>query len=245
MIAPDLRMVDLDPTGFPWLCGLLARRDRTPTPSLQVLHDGGRVLNVVHTVRGRQPGHREPFDDPHARAAELLASTDVERVVLIDRSELDNLWAEIEAFARPEVTQPELLWASNDRFWSHPAVVTAPAAPRSPYPWVHGWFSSLGPDWWGLVGAWRDEELVLSVVFHVRDGLVRTVTSGEAFGWPRLPRRRAMNLVERAERLGPVPLAVLCDADALEAALTEPELGAALERLVDGAIHHRGIEAAP
>lgn len=245
MIAADVRMVDLDPSGFPWLCSLLARRDRAATPTLQVLHDAGRVLNVVHTVRGRVSHHREPFGDPQSRARELLVSTDAERVVLIDRSKLDNLWAEIEALARPEVSQPELLWASNDRFWSHPAVATAPAAPRSAYPWVHGWFTSLGPDWWGLVGAWRGEELVLSLVFHVRDGLVRAVTSGDAFGWPRPPRRRAMNLVERAERLGPVPLAVLCDADAIEEASQAPGVGPALERLMADAIYHRGIGGAP
>lgn len=236
MIAPGIEIVDLDPDGFAHLCALMARRERART-QLQVLHDGGKVLRVVHSTHGALPRHREPFDDPHARAAQLLADTDVDQVVLLDRGGLDDLTAAVDALATPERTQPEMLWLANQTFWSHPCVACAPAPPPSRWPAIQAALRSLGDDYTAVLGVWRGDDPFLTLVGRVTGGILVSLTS--AHEPP--PRSRAPELVERLERERPVPLAALCDLDVLDAVVLAEDVVAAA-RTADW-IFERGGEA--
>lgn len=243
MIAPEVAIVDLEPDGFATLCALMAGRERARRPVLQILHEDGRVLRVVHSTRGALEEHHEPFTEPERRAEELLEQTGVGRVVLLDRRGLGALAREIDGFATPGRTQAELLWAANERFWANPCVATAPAAPRIPWAGMGDRLTAWGPQAWGVLAAWRGEELAFTLIARIEHGRVTLLSSGMRFGWPRPPREEAMRIVECAEGLGHVPLALLCDVDALERMLSHEDALVGLQELAAECIYERGLEA--
>jgi len=206
-------------------------------PELQVLHDSGRVLRVVHSVQGVLDRHREPFDDAPAKAAELLEAEDVHRVVLIDRSGLRGLWERIDSFGSPDHTQPELLWSANEAFWSHPCVTTAPEPSASPWPALAHRVNSLG-DFKALLGVWRGDDLFLSFVATFRGGLMTELTSVRG---PRPSRTNATSLLDFHPDAA---LVLLCELRQLEDTLSQPDLTGALVRMLNegGCIAQRGVE---
>lgn len=235
MIAPGIEMVDFDPDGFAHVCSLLSRRERT-RPELHVLHDSGRVLRVVHTERGTVGEFHESFDDSHRRAAEILVQSDVSRVILADRSRLGVLGARIDALGTREATQAELLWGASETFWSHPAIATSPDPPRRSLPALYERLLSLGDDWWGVLGAWREEELAVSVVARFEAGAFTYATSAAH----RYPRAEALRMIEAVESQGPVRVALLCDVDSLDRILLASDPIQTLR--TETVIFSRGIE---
>lgn len=239
MISPKVRMTDLD-DGFARLCGLVARRDQRVASVLTVLHDAGDVINVVHSGRGAVPEFREPITDPLRDAVAMRTATSVDRVVLIDRRGLDALSADVVALARSTPVQSELLIAAQERFWSHPSVVTVPEPPRSPWPAVQRALAAMADDWLLLV-VWDGDAVCSSVLTHVVDGLIVDVSSLPG-PFPR--KEEAVRLVDVVA----VPLTAVLAVDLgdLEHLVRAERPLDALRALLDGGgtLHSSGIEAA-
>jgi hypothetical protein len=158
MIDPAVPITHLDPDAVRLLMSLIVQRASTDEAQLTVLHHAGRVVSVVHSVDGHVGGHRDPVVEPAATAAALLASTGVGRVVVVDRAQLDDLAAAVVEAARRLPSQGDLLLEAHDLYWSHPAVATAPAAPRSSWAPVRDLLRQL-PDGWLHLAIGREPTL--------------------------------------------------------------------------------------
>lgn len=245
MIAPDIEIVDVEPDGFGVVCSIASTYDRPTAGELHVLHDGGRVLRVVHTVAGPTAQHREPLGaDLAADAASLRLRTGVDRVVLVDRA---RLVAEAEAFAAvgpASVDQGTVMRRSNDVFWSSPAVVTDPAPPSSAASWdrLADHVRSLGPDFRALVAGYDGDACAFTLLARVVDGLVVHLTSLPLGpGQSRPPVGQADELVTAAEQKGPVAFALVADLAVLRTITTAPDLPAALAACASQALITRGL----
>jgi hypothetical protein len=147
VIAPGIRMEDLDEGGFALLEELVSRRDLGGGPELHVLHESGRVVSMLHTVHGPLPGpHQDvaPADAPHLRAAH-----GVDRVVLLDADAFDAV--EDPGLVALDVPQPTLFATQVERFWSSPAVIADPEPVRTSWPSLARALEELGAGWVLLV----------------------------------------------------------------------------------------------
>ena len=211
MIAPDVKMVDLDPVGFGWVCSVITRRDRARRSGLTVLHESGHVVRVVHSTDGDLDAWHEPFANASERAHELLALAGVEEVTMLDRSGLDDLSAALVDAARRSPTQPEMLWACADAYRSHPAVALAPEREPSPWPAIAAAARSLGPHAWVDLVAHDDSgDVVTRLTAELRDGVVVLLTSTPPAMEPVVHVDIAQRDLEAA-LLAPDPLAHLRD----------------------------------
>ena len=244
MIAPGLRVIDVEPDGFGVLNALVSRYDRPRSGELHVLHDDGRVLRVVHTLEGPTSRYREPLgDDLPAKAAELRRLAAVDRVVLVDRDGLSALSHLLSACGLPEVDQPTAFRRSHDVFWSSAAVVTDPAPPSSAsWDELEGHLRSLGEDYWALLSGYDGERCAFTAVGRFVGGQMVHLTSLQpVLGDARPAAGEAAQLVGAAEQLGPVPLALVAPLDVLRAVAIAPDLPAALSACVPQALYARGI----
>ncbi len=243
MIAPDIAIVGLEPLGFAHLCGVVSRRERARGSEVQVLHERGDVLRVVHSEKGSINEFHESFDEPSRRATEILQSSEVARVVMLDREGLGDLSARLVELAKASATQTELLWKSSEVFWSHPAIATAPDRPRSLWNEISKRLSSLGDDFWVLLAAWRSDSLFLTLAAHLENGNITTLTSVDGLGGPRPSRGDAPELLEWAETLGNLPIVLFCDLGDLDSVLMAADVTLALATLVDEGrtIEEKGI----
>ena len=247
MITPDVAILDLEPVGFGLVCALAEARQRRGERVVSVLHDAGRVVHVVCSRDGVLDAHREPFDDAQQRAAGLLATTGADRVVLYDRTHIDDLAADLAGVPLTERSQVEVFWDNADRFWSSPAIATAPAPPHNPWRALPG-LLRRAEGAWALLALYDGDDCVATLLAHVRGGLVSLLTSLDHLdGATRPPRGDAVALVEQVEqRLGPVRLGLICDVDRFAAALLEDDVPAAVARIArDGAIWSVGWGDAP
>jgi len=130
VIAPGIRMEDLDDGGFALLEEHVSRRDLGGGPELHVLHESGRVVSVLHTADGPLPGPHA--DVTAADAPRLRAEHGVDRVVLLDADAFDA--TEDVALVGLDVPQPTLFATQVERFWSSPAVITDPAPVLARWP---------------------------------------------------------------------------------------------------------------
>lgn len=244
MIAPGLRVVDVEPDGFGVLNSLVSRYDRPTSGELHVLHDGGRVLRVVHTLEGPTSKHREPLgDDLPARAAELRQLAAVDRVVLVDRDGLAALSHPLSACGQAEVDQPTAFRRSHDVFWSSDAVVTDPAPPSSAS-WddLERHLQSLGDDYWGLLAGYDGARCAFTALGRFVGGQMVHLTSLQAvLGDSRPAAEDASQLVAAAEELGPVPFVLVAPLDVLRGVAIAPDLPTALSACTPQAIYARGI----
>ena len=236
MIHPEVRITDLDVDGFAHLCGVISARDMRTAAELTVLHDGGRVLQVVGPD-GAVDDVGARIDDPAARADELLASRAVDRVVLLDRSQLDDLATVVVDAAAASPVQSDLLEAAHHADWSSPGVTTAPEPPAWPWTPVQDALTELGSGWL-LLAAWRGEECALRLMAEVRAGLVARITSPAAAP----ARSSAIDLLKTT----PIPTAVLLvDIEVLDRVLLDPRPLDALRRVLDeneGVLYTHGLE---
>ena len=243
MIHPDISIVDIEPEGFAHVSEVLSHRGLNSGFEIQVLHDSGRVLNVVSTKEGTIQQYREPFEDGAVRAEEILSTSEASRVVLIDRSKIGGLPARLAEIAKASFGQGDFFWAGSEAFWTNPGVSTAPDPPIPPWTRLGGAIRLLGDDFWAVVASWRGEEPVVCLIAHFIDGYIRLLTSLDHFKM-RQPRRvDALDVLRRIEEMGAVRLALLCDIDVLDEILGAQDAIEALGRASrsDGVIEARGI----
>ena len=245
MIAPGVRVVDVEPDGFGVVCSLSSVYDRPTRGELHVLHDRGRVLRVVHTLHGPSQAHREPLgQDLPARARALREEAEVDRVVLVDR---DALVAEADAFAAVgpgTLDQPTVLRRSNELFWSSAAVVTDPEPPCTGPSWerLEQHLRGLGDDYWGLLAGYDGERCAFTLLARFVGGRVVHLTSLlPLLGIERPPAGEAGALVTAAEGLGPLPLVLIAPLDVLRAVTAAPDLPLALAACAPQALITRGL----
>lgn len=233
MIAPDVRLVDLEPEGFA-LIGRLALSAQLAQPrTLSVLHDSG-VPVTAHDSGGAEldTAWLLPFDDARARAADLLAAHAAERVVLYDRSRVDELAATVVANSTPATTQLEAFWANSDAFWSSPAIAAAPPPPANPWRSLPARLGPLGDDWWALLALYEGDTCAATMLAHLAGGRVDVVTSLDTLGAVERPHRAAAGrLLDIAARLGRVELVLACESAAFGEALCAPDPLTALAAL--------------
>jgi hypothetical protein len=241
MIHPDALIVDLEPEGFAKLCEVASHRLYAVPVEIQLLHRSGEVLNVLDTKEGVLDRFREPFQDPSARAQEVLEESGAERVILIDCDAIEDLCGAQVELARTVQTQTELLWRANELFFKHPAVAVAPLPELSPWPALSAAARNLD-DYWAVLGTWEGDALFLSLIARVESGLVTHLTSADHFG-VRPMRTDATKLIEAVEQRGPVDVALLCDFSQFERALTEEDPLRGLKALAEGeVIFQRGLD---
>ncbi len=245
MIAPGIEVVDVEPDGFGVVCGLASTYDRPTAGELHVLHDQGRVLRVVHTLRGPVAEHRAPLGaDLRARAAELRAQTGVDRVVLVERSGLVAEAQALAALGPATVDQATLFRRSNKAFWASPAVVTDPAPPDNDASWhrLATHLSTLGADFRALVVGYDGPSCAFTLLARVVDGLVVHLTSlTPLLGEQRPGAERAQELVDAVETQGVVPFVLIADVTVLRGITTAADLPAALSACVPQALITRGL----
>ncbi len=250
MIDPELHTSDLEAVGFSWLSELAGRLLHRATDELQVLHRDGLVVTAVRTgigggvIADGAAGPGAPIADPVAFAAALRAATGVQVVTLIDARLLDDLAREIDAIATPGLGQVGLMAEAGRRWHAHPAVVTDPAPTAPRWPAVADALSTTPARSWAVLGAWRGDVLVASLLARWGDNGVDLLTSADHLQF-RPRRSEAIALVERVERdAGPVVVALLADADDLEAIAAADDPWAALAAaVVEGRLlHDRGME---
>ncbi len=247
MIAPDVAIIDLEPVGFGLISSLAEARQRRGDRVVSLLHDAGRVVHVVCSRDGVLEAHREPFDDAQQRAAELLAATAADRVVLYDRTRLDGLAADLARIPHVERGQVEVFWDNADCFWSSAAIATAPAVPSNPWRGLEPLLRRVEGAW-ALLALYDGDDCVATLIARVERGRISLLTSLDHLdGAVRPSRRNAAALVEQVDRgLGEVRLALICDVEQFAAALLEDDVPAAAARIArDGAIWSKGWEDAP
>jgi hypothetical protein len=158
VIAPTVRMVDLDPEAFAHVERVLSSRDRSAPAAVTVLHDGRRALRVVHNATGELDvalADAGVDDDRAAQAAELRMRLGVDSVTFVDRSRLDDLGRELVALGRTCSDQGELLWRARELWSSHPAIAIDPPPGPSRWPAVAARLRSLDDGSWIEVVATR------------------------------------------------------------------------------------------
>lgn len=245
MIGADVLIVDLEPEGFAHLSEVLSHRLYRTSSEIQILHSSGQVLNVVDTREGVVDRYRESFDDPQARAEEIFqeaSETGVQRVLVVDKNGIDSLCEAQVRLAMSIDTQTDLLWRGNEEFLRSSAVAVAPEPAVSPWPRISDRLKSIGGEWWVVLGAWKEEDLYLSLIAKVEGGLVTFATSADGFG-ERPPRGQSGRLIEMVEGRGPVAVALLCDILELDRILRlEDPLGElAVLQEADGIFDVRGL----
>lgn len=238
MISPDVQIVDLEPDGFAHLCRLMSPRVYSTGRDLQILHADGRVVAAVDTRDGVvTSAYTGPVPDPD----EALNRSGADRVIMVDRTMSDDLAQALLEAARTSPTQAELFWTSQATFWAHPAVTVRPPVGASVWPGLHAWLKGLGPETWAVLGAWRGDDLALSLVVRFRDGDADLITSADHFG-VRPPRAEAQRLVDIVSERGPVELALLCDLSDLESVISAPDPWTQLRAVSDRSIASRGLD---
>lgn len=226
MIAPDVRLVDLEPDGFALICRLALAAQLAQPRTVSVLHDSGVPVSAHDSTGARlDASWLAAFDDATRQATELRAAHAVERVVLYDRSRVDQLAAAVVANSTPATTQLEAFWANSDSFWSSPAIAVAPPPPANPWRHLPARLGRLGDDWWALLAMYDGDTCAATLLGHLAGGRVDTVTSLDTIGrdCERPSRQDAARIAELAAPLGRIELMLVCEAEALGEALCDPD----------------------
>lgn len=241
MIDPHWSVVDLDPVTWRNLGRFIepAQYLRAAQPGehgLFVLHDGGRTLRVVDTLAGVRHGLvAARIGDPAALARELHARGEWQRVHVIDRRHLAHVAREAQATPRRELTLDQYYRLVFQLVWDGSAGYVC--VPPHPHRW-NGWayadavaFIAALPDPATIALGVLEEDgaLAIGLILDVRGGLIRTVTTFEAFSLP-MPQielspagfERLWSLLDlRAEHGPPAPAAaLLCAREVFEAWLS-------------------------
>lgn len=244
MIAPGIRVVDVEPDGFGVLCSLVPSYKRPTRGELHILHDGRSVLRAVHTLSGPTAAHHGALgDDLVAAAQRLREAADVDRVVLVDR---DLLRAQAAAFAAAgpsSIDQPTMLRRSQSLFWSSAAVVTSPEPPsQAAWQRLAEHLRDLGSDYWVLLAGYDDDVCAFTLLGRVVDGQVVLLTSlRQRLGADRPSRGNAARLVAAAEEHGPLRFVLVAGLDVLRGIAGSTDLPAALAACAPQALIYRGL----
>jgi hypothetical protein len=247
MIDPHWSLVDLDPRTWRNIGHLIepGRYISAAQPGehgLFVLHDGARILRVVDSATGVRRDLELSLDrGPAALAREVFARGEWQRVHVIDRRHLAHVARLAQSTPQRELTLDQyfhmvhnLIWDDGDGYVS---------LPPHPGHW-HGWtytgikaFVERLPDPATVaLGVLDGAATEIGLIFDLRGGMVRTLTTFETFGLP-APTfaltaesfERLWALLERrAAQSAPMPAAaLLCSRAAFDAWLAgEDKLGA-------------------
>ena len=246
MIAPGLRVVDVEPDGFGVLCALVPRHDRITRGELHLLHQDGHVVRAVHTVTGPTQGHREPLGDDLAGAARRLREVaDVDRVILVDRDRLAAQEAAFAAVGPSDIDQPTTLRRSRQLFWASDAVVTDPAPPtEESWERLAEHLRALGDDYWGLLAGYDGDACAFTLVGRFVGGQLALMTSlRQVLGDDRPDAAHADELVQAAERLGPLRFALIASVDVIRDVARSVDPPTALAACAPQALITRGLPA--
>lgn len=242
MISPQVAMIDLESEGLGRLNQMMSKRLWRSRHELHVLHRSGEVINVVDTKQGHIDGHRERIVDPAARAEELLAISGAERVILVDHDRAEELSASLVQLAASATSQTNLLWLAEEAIFEHPAIAVAPTPRPSIWEHISRNAAELGDDYWAVLGAWDGEELALSLIARVEQGLITVLTSADHFHI-RPARSDGMQLIDAVEARGPVKAALLCDISLLDDLFADEDPTAFAATLAErSSLYRRGLD---
>lgn len=244
MIAPAIRVVDVEPDGFGVLCSLVPSYKRPTRGELHVLHDGGQVLRVVHTLSGPTREHREPLgEDLSAAAQRLRAAADVDRVVLVDRDLLRSEACRLAEAGPSSIDQPTMMRRSQRLFWTSSAVVTVPEPPsQASWERLAAHLRGLGDDYLMLIAGYDGDACAFTLLGRVVAGQVVLLTSlQDRLGPDRPLPVDPGHLVELAEERGPVALVLVATLDVLRRIAGSTDLPAALAACAPQALICRGL----
>ena len=134
MIDPHWSVIDLDPRTWRAIGGFFdpgqyIRAAQPGEHGLFVLHDGGRVMRVVDTVRGlRRDLALSRVDDPHELAGLLYSQGEWEKVHIIDKRHLASVANQAQENPRRDLTLDQyyhlvysLVWDGSDGYVCVPA----------------------------------------------------------------------------------------------------------------------------
>jgi len=240
VIAPDVRIEDVDPLGFAWLCELASRRQQRDLPWLWIRHRGGRLTGSVPDAAATDPRLRAMDLTAAEAPAAILGWYDHPRVVLIDENMVDALGAELDAAAEPNLDQLALFGRCKELFWRSAAVTTAPSAPRA----AAGWSTVRG-----VLGA-RDmvmaivvmdaERVHLALRAEVGKGLVQRITTPALHSATGTELERAVAAIDAP---GPAEVLLVTSRETVEDAFQADDLaGHLLDRVREDRGPQRGLE---
>ncbi len=95
-----------------------------------VLHDQGRVLKAVHTVRGRLPIAQ--VDDARALAEELAREYEADQVLIAEKGALQRFWDQAQLQADPALDWDEYVMLVNRMRRETEGLVVHPPEPAVP-----------------------------------------------------------------------------------------------------------------
>lgn len=245
MIAPHIRVVDVEPDGFGIVCSLAAAAGGSGSGELHVLHDRGRVLRVVHTISGASADFWQPLGpDLPSAAAQLRDRAGVDRVILVDREQISSWGHALAQAGAPDVDQSTAFRRTRAVFWTCPGVVADPPPRRDTDSWdrLAEHLQSLGPDYWTLLAGYDGPRCAFTLLARLVEGQIVHLTSlAPLLGDKRPARDNASELVKAAERLGSVPLVLVADLWLLQEVLSAPDLPIALFACTPQALITRGL----
>jgi hypothetical protein len=245
MIDPHWDVSDLDPVTWRAIGEYIlpVRYVRAGTPdehALYILHDEGRVLNIVDNRTGRRTDLGiERVGNPETVAADLHARGEWDRVHVVDRQHLKAVSTEAQSDPRHDLTLDAYYRFVSSQFWDgEGGYVTVPPRATSWNGWTWGgvkaWVEALGGPaavGLGVVGA---DGLEIGLLAVVSDGLVRRLTTFEALPIPREDaavtadyHQRTWEAVE--ERIAPPAALLICTPEVFREWLTGPAKRATIE----------------
>ena len=194
MIDPHWQVVDLDPVTWRHLGAFFepARYIAAAQPGehgLFILHDDGRVLNVVDTLtRSRPSGLPTQISDPHALAQELYERGEWQRVHIINRKHLAWVAQQAQADPRRDLALDSyyhlvysLLWDREDGY------VAVPAHPGHFQGWTYAdirrFIAGLPSPATVALGVYAGDALSIGLILVCEDGQIRKVTTFEGLDW--------------------------------------------------------------
>lgn len=191
MIDPNWSLVDLDPhtwrnIGRFFNPGQYIQAVRPGTHGLFVLHDNGQLKKVVDTKKEKSPDLKiERVDNPLVLAQTLYALGEWQQVHVINKRHLAEVSRIAQAEARRELTLDQyyrqifhLLWDGSGGY------VSIPPHPGHWQSWTYKGISDfinhLPAESSLALGVFNQNVLEIGLIFEVREGLVKLVTTFEA-----------------------------------------------------------------
>ncbi|HEY6565039.1 MAG TPA: hypothetical protein VIY86_11115 [Pirellulaceae bacterium] len=245
MIDPHWDVADLDPVTWRTIGDYIrpTRYVRAGSPdehALYVLHDEGRILNVVDSRFGRRTDIVvEPIRNPGQTAELLFGRGEWDRVHVIDKAHLQAVSDEAQSDPRHELTLDAYYRFVYQQYWDgEGGYVTSPPRSDSWNGWtwsgVQAWVGALpDPAVVGL-GVIDSDGLSIGVIVVASDGLIRRVTTFEVLPVPRGDAEVSQAYCDRiwagmGETIGPAAALLICTVEVFEAWLTGPDKQSAVD----------------
>lgn len=245
MIDPNWNVIDIDPTTWRNLGPFIgaAQYVRVPPsdsdePELYVLHDNGRVLKIHDTHAGqRRDLSLTHIDDPHETARALYAAENWSRVHVINKQHLASVARAAQQIENRPLTLDAYYHLVAAEVWREPnGYVCQPPRPPTWNGWTYAeaqaFIHSLPDPATVALGVLENDSIYIGLVLEIRGGLIRTVTTFEAFTLPQPLSLAGTSLDMLAHainaKFAPLAAALLCDRAAFEGWVTAADKSAFL-----------------